>query len=122
MRDQNGRPIALHLTEGQVSDYEGARVLVDQPPKAKTLLADRGYDADWFIAALRNKKIMPCIPAKKNRKRPVPHDKDLYKKRHKIENMFGKLKDWRRIAMRYDSCAHTFKAAITIAAIVLWWI
>jgi transposase len=53
----------------------------------------------------------------------VQHDynKSLYKKRHVIENSFGKLKDWRRIATRYDRCAHTFRTAITIAVIVIWW-
>ena len=95
---------------------------MDQIPHAKHLLADRGYDADWLIHALKHKKITPCIPSKKNRKRPVPYDKELYKKRHKIENMFAKLKDWRRIATRYDRCAHTFKSAILIACILTWWI
>lgn len=122
MCDQDGRPINLHLTEGQVSDYDGARVLVDKLPKAQTLLADRGYDADWFREVLIKMGITPCIPPKKNRIIQYFYDKNLYKKRHKIENMFGWLKDWRRIAMRFDRCAHTFKTAITIAAIVLFWI
>jgi len=50
-----------------------------------------------------------------------PH-KTLYKQRHKVENMFGRLKDWRRVATRYDRCARTFFSAICIAAIVIWWI
>lgn len=114
--------MALHLSAGQVSDYKGAEVLLDKLPEAKTLLADRGYDANWFREALRKKGIEPCIPPKKNRKTKIEYDQALYKQRHKIENMFAKLKDWRRIATRYDRCAHTFKAAITIAAIILWWI
>jgi transposase len=85
-------------------------------------LADRGYDATWFRDALKSKGIDPCIPSKRNRKTPVEYDKILYKKRHKVENMFAKLKDWRRIATRYDRCAQIFKSAITIAAIVIWWI
>ena len=105
-----------------MSDYKGAEALLDALPKAKALLADRGYDADWFRAALRHKGIEPCIPPKKNRKTDIPYDKTLYRQRHKVENMFAKLKDCRRIATRYDRCAHTFRAAITIAAIVLWWI
>jgi transposase len=51
-----------------------------------------------------------------------PHDKLLYRQRHKVENMFGKLKDWRRIHTRYDRCAHTFMSAICIAATVIFWI
>ena len=81
---------------------------------------DRGYDADWFRDGLLDKGITPCIPPKKNRKRQIPYDKSLYKQRHKVENMFGKLKDWRRISTRYDRCAHTFFSAICIAAIVIF--
>lgn len=112
----------LHLTAGQVSDYTGARKLLDDFPAAKNLLADRGYDADWFRNGLQEKGIVPCIPPKKNRKRQIPYDETLYKQRHKVENMFGRLKDWRRIATRYDRCAHTFFSAICIAATVIWWL
>ena len=86
------------------------------------LLADRGYDADWLRAALIEKGITPCIPTKKNRRRPREYDKTLYKQRHKVENMFGKIKDWRRIAIRYDRCAHTFFSAICIAATVIFYL
>jgi transposase len=51
---------------------------------------------------------------------PIPHDATLYRQRHRIEIMFGRLKDWRRIAMRYDRCAHTFLSAITLAATVIF--
>jgi len=91
-------------------------------PKTKTLLADRGYDANWFRQALKAKGIAPCIPPRKNRKRRIRYDKKLYKKRHKVENMFAKIKDWRRIAMRYDRCAHTFFSAICIAATFIFYL
>lgn len=91
-------------------------------PKTKTLLADRGYDADWFRKVLRAKRIMPCIPPRKNRKCRTRYDKKLYKSRHRIENMFAKIKDWRRIAMRYDRCAHTFFSAICIAATFIFYL
>lgn len=110
------------LSEGQVSDYKGAEMLLDHLPRAQCLLADRGYDADWFRNGLRERGIEPCIPPKKNRKVVISYDKTLYKQRHKIENMFGRLKDWRRIATRYDRCAHTFFSAIQIAAIVIYWL
>ncbi len=110
------------LSEGQMSDYKGAAFLLDQLPRARKLLADRGYDADWFRHALIKKGIAPCIPPKKNRKIQIQYDKELYKQRHKIENMFGRLKDWRRIAMRYDRCAHTFFSAICIAATVIFYL
>ena len=91
-------------------------------PPAKELIADRGYDSDEFRAALVAKKITPCIPPRKNRKVQHTYDRELYRKRHKVENMFAKLKDWRRVATRYDRCAHTFMSAIVIAATMLFWI
>ena len=122
MTNGEGKPVLLHLTAGPVSDYKGAVALLDKLPKANELLADRGYDADWFRNALIEKGIAPCIPPRKNRKIQYGYDKILYKQRHKIENMFGWLKDWRRIAMRYDRCAHTFFSAICIAAFVIFWL
>ena len=110
------------LSEGQMSDYKGAALMIDALPRAKALLADRGYDADWFRAALTERGITPCIPSKVNRKVPIPHDAVLYRQRHRIENMFGKLKDWRRIHTRYHRCAHTFMSAICIAATVIFWL
>jgi len=110
------------LTEGQTSDYKGAAMMLDALPRATAMLGDRGYDADWFRAALTERGIAPCIPSKRNRKVQIPHDRSLYRQRHRIENMFGKLKDWRRIHTRYDRCAHTFMAAICITATVIFWI
>jgi transposase len=83
---------------------------------------DRGYDAIWFRAARAERGTAACIPSKINRKLPLDHDRLLYRQRHRIENMFGKLKDWRRIHTRYDRCAHTFMSAISIAATVIFWL
>ncbi len=91
-------------------------------PCADVLIADKGYDSNWFRQALADLDIKPCIPGRLNRKEPVEYDKDLYKQRNLIERMFGRLKDWRRIATRYDRCAHTFMSAICIAAIVIFWL
>ncbi len=110
------------LSEGQMSDYKGAALIIDALPKAKAMLGDRGYDADWFREALATRGITPCIPSKANRKIPIPHDRNLYRERHKIEIMFSRLKDWRRIHTRYDRCAHTFMSAICIAATVIFWL
>jgi transposase len=110
------------LSEGQMSDYKGAALMLPVIPKAKALLADKGYDADWLRAALAERGVAVCIPSKSNRKVAIPYDALVYKQRHKIENMFGKLKDWRRIHTRYDRCAHTYFSAICIAAAVLFWL
>ena len=91
-------------------------------PKAATLTGDKGYDSDGFRNALLERGIKPCIPPKTNRKLQHTFDAKLYKKRHKIENSFGWLKDWRRIAMRYDRCAHTFFSAICIATVFIFYL
>ena len=110
------------LSEGQMSDYKGTALMIDALPRAKTLLGDKSYDADWFRAALDDRKITACIPSKANQKVPIPHDGALYRQHHKIEIMFGRLKDWRRIHTRYDRCAHTFMSPICIAATVSFWL
>lgn len=110
------------LTEGQMSDYKGAALMLDALPKARALIGDKGYDARWFRNALAARGITPCIPSKTNRLTAIAHDAALYRRRHKIENMFGRLKDWRRVHTRYDRCAHAFLSAIAIAATVIFWI
>jgi len=111
------------LTDGQTSDHIGAKILYPALPKeARVLIGDKGYDSDEYRAALRAKGITPRIPPRRGRKAPETYCKTLYKQRHKVENMFGRLKDWRRVATRYDRCAHTFFSAILIAAIVIYWL
>ncbi|WP_317387004.1 IS5 family transposase [Tritonibacter scottomollicae] len=120
--DSQGRPINLFVTAGQVSDYIGARALVSSLPDAEWLLGDRGYDADWFREALEDKGIRACIPGRKQRKTPVKYDKRRYKRRNRTEIMFGRLKDWRRFATRYDRCPKVFLSAIALAATVIFWL
>lgn len=79
-----------------------------------------GIRADLVHAAAKG--IEPCIPSSRSRKIPFDYDKALYRQRHKVENLFARLKDWRRIATRYDRCAHTFFSAICIAATVIFWL
>ena len=112
----------MFLSAGQSSDYIGARALLSQIPQAGSLLADRGYDADWFRNALIEMRISPCIPSRVGRKVLIPHDAELYRRRHRIENMFARLKDWRRIATRYDRCPILFLSACALAAIVIYWL
>ncbi len=116
--DANGRPISFFITAGQVSDYTGAAALLDELPRAKWLLADRGYDADWYRDALQAKGITPCIPGRKSRNKAIKYDK----RRNRIEIMFGRLKDWRRVATRYDRCPMAFLSAIALAATVIFWL
>lgn len=120
--DTKGRPIHFIITAGQVSDYTGAAALLGDLPAADWLLADRGYDADWFRNALMKKGTQPCIPGRTSRKKVIKYDKRRYKRRNRIERMFGKLKDWRRVSTRYDRCPNVFISAIALAATVLFWL
>ena len=105
-----------------MNDHKGARLMLHALPPASHLIADRGYDSAWFRAELKARGIEPCIPSSKSRNKPYPYDKALYRQRHKVENLFARLKDWRRVATRYDRCAHTFFSAICIAATISCWI
>jgi transposase len=84
------------------------------------MLGDKGYDSDWFRAALAERDSTPYIPPKSNRKVQYHYDKAIHKKRHRIENLFAKLKDSGASTPRYDRCAHTFMSAICIAGTVLF--
>ena len=113
----------LRLTEGQASDHRGAALMLPRfPAGARELIADCGYDGVRFREALITRGIAPCILSTRSRRLPIPHDASRYRQRHRIEIMFGRLKDWRRSAMRYDRCAHTFFSAIALAATVTFWL
>ncbi len=84
------------------------------------MLADKGYDGDDVRAALLMKGILPVIPPRANRKETIACDFKAYKDRNRVERMFNKLKQARRIATRYDKTAVSFLAFLNIAAARLW--
>ena len=81
--DSEGRPLNLFVTAGQVSDYVGALALLSSLPDVDWLLGDRGYDADWFREALKDRGIRACIPDRKQRKRAVKYHKRRCKRRNR---------------------------------------
>src|SRR5690606_37661993 len=83
--DGDGRPIIMLLSEGQMSDHKGARLVLDILPPAAHLIADRGYDSAWFREGLEARGIEPCIPSSRSRKVPYDYDTTLYRQRHKVE-------------------------------------
>ena len=89
-------------------------------PKPKALLADKGYDGDRFRENLLMRGILPIIPPRSNRKTPVHPDYRRYKDRNRVERMFGKLKQQRRIATRYDKTVLSFESFLNLAAARLW--
>ena len=119
--DSKGGRLRLHLSEGQCSDFTGADVMLKDLPPAATVMGDQGYDSDKIRKMLAQQGIPPCIPPRRCRKKPVHYSKRLYCKRHKTENLFSRLKDWRHIATRYDRCAQVFRSAIFLAATALFW-
>ena len=88
------------------------------PPKA--LLADKGYDGDRFRESLLIRGILPIIPPRSNRKLPEHPDYRRYRDRNRIERMFNKLKQARRIATRYDKTALSFASFLNLASARLW--
>ena len=112
----------LHLSEGQCSDFTGAEVLLRDLPPATALIGDKGYDSYIIRSLLAEQDIALCIPSRHNRNKSIPYGKRLYRMQHKVENLFAPLKDWRRIATRYDHCAHVFLSAIRLAATISFWL
>ena len=87
----------------------------------KRVIADRGYDANRIRAVLRDQGTIPVIPGRRNRKRPIQYDEGRYKDRWRVEAMFCRLKDFRRIHTRYDKRADIFLSAVLIVAAIIWW-
>jgi transposase len=122
LTDVLGRPGVLLLTPGNASDVRTApEVLAEAPGRLRRLTADKGYDADWLRADLRETSITPIIPGKRRRKRRVRHDKHRYRERGRIEATFNRLKDFRRIATRYDKLACNYASAVALAAVIAFW-
>ena len=120
--DGKGRPLLLHLSQGQTNDHKTAAAVIDKLPPADFMLADRAYSSAAFRQALVERGITPCIPPHASHRIQHTYDPVLYRQRHRIENLFARLKDWRRIHTRYDRCAHTFLSAIALAAVFIFWI
>lgn len=91
------------------------------PPSAD-LVADKGYDSDDLRKWLAERGTRAVIPPKRHRRVQLDCDGALYKQRNIIERMFCRLKDWRRVATRFDRNIANFLATITIAAIVIYWL
>ena len=92
------------------------------PGRLRRLVADRGYDADPLRDDLRAAGTAPVIPGRRTRRQPVQYDLARYKDRWRIEAAFCRLKDFRRVATRYDKLARNFLAGALLAAALLWWL
>jgi transposase len=112
----------LVLTPGNTADCVMAEACVSRIAGVTKLLADKGYDTDAFRAFLKENDIKAVIPGKSNRKKRIRHDKKAYKDRNVVERCFCRLKDFRRIATRYDKLARNFFSAICFVATLAYWL
>jgi len=122
LTDKHCRPIAFLLTGGQVADCVAADTLLDQMSAADLVQGDKGYDTNAVRRKIEANGAAPNIPPKSNRIWKNCFSPHLYRNRNAIERMFGRLKDFRRIATRYDRLARNFHAAVCIAAVVSYWL
>jgi transposase len=120
--DAKGRLVSLKLTDGSVHDCPVARPLISSGKVAKRLLGDKAYDSAELRLWLRGRGTKCVIPNRSNRKQPFSFSKKAYRERHRVENAFCRLKDFRRIATRYDRLARNFLASIYLVATIVWWI
>jgi len=118
--DEDLRPWAFVLTSGNTADCVMAEDCVGLVPGIKRLFADKAYDTNAFRAYLKQHKIKVVIPSKSNRKKRTRHSKIAYKRRNVIERCFGRLKDFHRIATRYDKLAETYLSALCFVAAVVY--
>ena len=88
--------------------------------KIEAFLADRGYDADAIREEIAKADVEAVIPTKSNRRNPIPHDPIKYKWRNLVERLFNKLKNWRRVATRYDKTRESYLGFVALASIKLW--
>jgi transposase len=107
------------LTAGQKGDAPQAGPLIEGL-SAEVVIADTAYDADHFRRAIADKGALAVIPNNPSRTKKHPLDKHLYAQRHLVECCFSKLKQFRRVATRFEKTARNYLAVVTLAAIVLW--
>ena len=118
--DALGNPLKLLLSEGQESDIRNA------PPLLCTLSingsivnADKGYDSNDFVLWLESIGAIPNIPSRETNKEQRECDWWLYKERHLIENFWQKIKQFRRVATRYDKLAKSFLGFVYLASVLV---
>lgn len=107
------------LSAGQIADIDHASALIKDLP-GQAVVADKGYDADHFVARIEAAGAEAVIPPRSNRLTPRTFDRHLYRDRNLIERFFARLKHFRRIATRYDKLAKSFLSFIHLACALVW--
>jgi transposase len=117
--DAQGRPLRFMLTAGERHDSLTAKALLDGF-QANAVLADRAYDNNDLRTFIAERGAEAVIPSTRSRTKPIPHDRNIYRDRNRIERCFNKLKHFRRFATRYDRRAVHYLAFVHLAAAILW--
>ncbi len=117
--DALGNPLRVILSAGQIADIDCAAPLIKNLP-SQAVVADKGYDADHFVAKIKAAGAEAVIPPRSNRRAPREFDRHLYRARNLIERFFARLKHFRRIATRYDKLAKSFLSFIHLARAFVW--
>ena len=119
--DASGLPLRFALSPGQAHDSTLAGPLLDdQLPADSFLLGDKAYDAEWIRAMIEAQDAVPIIPDRSTAKTPHAFSHVLYRMRNRVERFFNRLKQFRRIATRYEKLAANYLAMIKIATIRIW--
>ena len=117
----HGLPMAIEITGGQASDYRGFDLLYDgERNLPKVLIADRGYDADRIRSKVAKAGGTTVIPSRQNRRKIIPVDRFAYGLRNRIERTFGRMKQSRRVATRYEKTATSFLGFLHVVALRIW--
>jgi transposase len=116
--DKRGKPVRIIVSAGRAADCANAPPLMASV-SVNVLIADRGYDVNQVIYTARAGGSKVVIPSKRSRKVVRTYDRERYKKRHRIENVFRWLKQWRGIATRYAQRSDSFLAALYLRSIFL---
>ncbi len=118
--DSKGRPLNFAVTGGQVHDSQVVGDVLDTPKPPLAVTADKAYDSEKVRQQIKDDGALPIIPSRCNATKKAYCPKRFYRRRHKIENYFCRIKDWRRIATRYDKLARNFLAAAALVAALYW--
>ena len=121
LADGRGRPVAFALTPGYVADITMALPLLRAVVPPKRLIADTTYDAQSRRDWLTSHWVIATIPSTATRTVPYKHSRIAYRRRNRIERLFGHLKNWRRVATRYDRLASNYLAAVALVSCVIAW-
>ena len=109
------------VSAGNINDMTMAQALIEAAGRFDRLIADKGYDTNAIRALVERRGALAVIPSTASRRAAIPYDRDAYRARNLVERLWCRLKDWRRIATRYDKLARNFLAGALIAAMIIYW-